>query len=95
MITVRSFINKIKIYKRNQRNAYLKSHWQIPFIHVNYYHKCVMVTFLINEPRDISVCPAGLVQVVWLLQHLGQSLASDERVTLTPSVEFNENVNKC
>ena len=42
---------------------------------------------LVDETHHVSVGPASLVQVVGLLQHLGQLLAADISVGLAPPLD--------
>jgi len=41
---------------------------------------------LVDKTHDVSICPASLVQIVGLLQHLGQLLGSDVTMSLGPSL---------
>ena len=42
---------------------------------------------LVDQSHEVSIRPASLVQVVGLLQHLGQLLAADISVGLAPPLD--------
>ena len=42
---------------------------------------------LVDQSHHVGIRPAGLVQVIGLLQHLGQLLAADISVGLAPSLD--------
>ena len=45
------------------------------------------ISYLINQTHHVGISPASLVQIVGLLQHLGQLLTSNISVSLTPSLD--------